>query len=336
MARFLLRRLALTVPVLFGVTFLTFMLVRIGGSDPTAYLAGPTASAAEIAALRAELGLDRPLLQQYLLYLGQLLSGDWGRSWNSANRVADDILSRLPASLELVLPAVLLGAAVAIPLGMAAASRPGGLLDHSLRAVSLIGFSAPSYVLGLLAIFFVFYAAGLAPPPLGRLDVALLPPPRVTGSPLIDGLIAGDGAVVRSAAAQMVLPVLCLAIVVAAPLMRHVRAVALEAFSSEPLFYARALGFPPSRLRRLALRHSLAPIITFLGSELAVLFAAVSLLELVFSWGGLGQYGLAAILQGDFAAVQGYVLTVALLGVVIFLVTDIAVLVLEPRARRAE
>ena len=156
----------------------------------------------------------------------------------------------------------------------------------------------------------------------------------MTGSTLLDSVIAGNWAAARSAAAQLVLPVFCFTLLATAPIIKHTRAIAIEVFGSDYMRFARASGFSRATQRRIALRNSLAPVLTFLGTEITSLLAAASLIEYIFSWGGLGQLGLNAILQGDFAVVQGYVLTLALFSVVVFLAVDLAVLVLEPRGHR--
>jgi peptide/nickel transport system permease protein len=154
----------------------------------------------------------------------------------------------------------------------------------------------------------------------------------VTGSYLIDGLLALNWQVAYSAAAQMVMPVICLAIVSAAPIIKQTRAIALEVMVSDPVRYGRACGLPPDAMRSLVLRNSAVPVVTFVGTEITGLVGTMSLIEYVFAWGGLGQYGLNAIISGDFTAVQGYVLALALFSVVVFLAIDIIVHLIEPRS----
>jgi peptide/nickel transport system permease protein len=330
--RFLLRRALLVVPLLLAVVFFTFMLVRIGGQDPVARIAGPTATQAEIEMIRAELGLDRPLLLQFATYIGRVARGDLGRSWISNRPVLSDIAERIPVTLELMLWGVALGALIAIPVGLHAASRPNRLFDQLSRGISLLGFSIPTYWLGLVMLFVFFYLLDWAPPGMGRLALILSPPPRVTGSYLLDGLFAADWEVARSAAAQLVLPVLSVAIVAAAPIIKQTRAIALEVSASDYVRYARAAGLPRRQIHRMVLRNSRTPIITYVGTELTGLVGTTALIEYVFAWGGLGQYGLNAIIAGDFVAIQGYVLTLALFSVIVFVVVDLAVMLLEPRA----
>jgi ABC-type dipeptide/oligopeptide/nickel transport system permease component len=331
-ARFLLRRLIVAVPVVLGILFVTFMLVRIGDQDPVAMLAGPMADAAMLARIRAELMLDQPLLSQFWAYLVRLAEGDLGQSWQGNAPVTHEIAAHLPGTLELVTLAVGLGTLIGVPIGLNAAERPNGWFDQVSRFGSLFGFSIPTYWLGLMAIFVFFYLLGWAPAPMGRISMLVTPPPPVTGSVLVDSLIAGNWETLRSAAAQLVLPVSCFTVVATAPIIKQTRAIAIEVMGSDYIRFARACGFPRAVVRRIALRAALVPVITFVGSEFTSLLAAASLIEFVFAWGGLGHWGLNAILLGDFAAVQGYVLTLALASVVIFLLVDLLVLILEPRA----
>jgi len=332
---FLLRRAVLLVPLLVAVSFLCFMLVRLGGQDPVAMLAGPTATPAELEMVRRNLALDQPVWTQFLVWLGKVLSGDLGRSWISNRPVLTELLDRAPATLELLLYGVGIGALVGIPVGLKAAQRPDGAFDQLSRFLSLLGFSTPTYWLGLMALFVFFYLLGWAPPGMGRINLMVEAPPRVTGSYFWDALLAGQWEAARSAGAQLVLPVLCIAVISAAPIVKQTRAIALEVLASDYVRYARAQGLPAGEVRRVVLRNSMVPIVTFVGTELAGLVGTTALIEYVFAWGGVGQFGLNAIIQGDFAVVQGYVLMLALFSVLVFLVVDVAVMLLEPRAVRA-
>lgn len=332
LSRFLLRRLLLVLPLLFIVVFVTFMLVRISGQDPVAMLAGPTATAQELELVRRQLGLDQPVWAQFAIYVGNVLGGDLGRSWLSNRPVLNDIIERIPVTLELLFWGVGLGALIGIPVGLLAAFRPDRTFDQMSRVLSLVGFSIPTYWLGLLMLFVFFYLLGWAPPGMGRISLMATPPPRITGSYLIDGLIAGDMEAAYSAATQLVLPVLCVAIISAAPIIKQTRAIALEVTASDYVRYARAAGLPHDEVRRLVLRNSRTPVMTFVGTEITGLVGTTSLIEYVFAWGGLGQYGLNAIIAGDFTVVQAYVLFLALFSVIVFIVVDVAVLLLDPRA----
>ncbi|NBB83056.1 MAG: ABC transporter permease subunit [Alphaproteobacteria bacterium] len=330
--RFLLRRMVMILPLLVGILFFTFMLVRIGGQDPVGLLAGPTATQAEIDMITRDLGLDQPLFVQFGYYLANVLQGDLGESWLSNREVVSDIAQRIPVTLELLLWGVGIGALIGIPVGLRAAFRPDGTFDQISRFLSLLGFSIPTYWLGLVMLFVFFYLLGWAPPGIGRIGLIVIPPEPITGSYLIDGLLQAEWEAARSAASHLILPVICVAIVAAAPIIKHTRAIALEVVASDTVRYARASGLPEAIVRKIVLRNSTVPVMTFVGTELTGLVGTVSLIEYVFAWGGLGQYGLNAIVAGDFAAVQGYVLVLALFSVVVFLIIDLLVVILEPRA----
>ncbi|MGE0315816.1 MAG: ABC transporter permease [Lautropia sp.] len=330
--RFVVVRLLVSVPVIIGIVFLTFMLIRIGGADPVALLAGPIADEPMLAAIRAQLQLDRPLLEQFLAYLTRLLQGDLGVSWQGGAPVLHEIRTLFPATLELVLLSVGLAALIGIPVGLRAAARPNGLFDQMTRFWSLAGFSIPTYWMGLMAILVFFYVLRWAPPPMGRIGMEVVAPDVVTGSTVLDSLISANWEALRSALAHLALPVACFTLLAAAPIIKHARAIAIDVMASDYVRYARANGFSRATVRRIALRNALGPILAFFGSELTSLLAAAALIEFIFSWGGLGQWGLNAILLGDFAVVQGYVLTLALFSVVVFMVIDLLILLLEPRS----
>ncbi len=332
--RFLLVRLLVAIPVVLGIVFFTFMLIRIGHQDPVNMLAGPMADAKMLEQIRRELDLDRPLFDQFMTYLGRLLRGDLGQSWQGGKPVLDEILAHLPITLELVVLAVGLGALIGIPIGLRAAFNPNGWFDQITRFGALTGFSIPTYWLGLMAIFVFFYLLRWAPPPMGRLGLEFVAPAMITGSTLLDSVLAGNWSAARSALQQLILPVACFTLVAAAPIIKQTRAIAIEIMGSDYIRQARASGLTHRTLRKIALRNALVPVTTFIGTEITSMLAAASLIEFIFAWGGLGQWGLNAILQGDFAVVQGYVLTLALASVVVFLVVDLAVLVLEPRTHR--
>jgi ABC-type dipeptide/oligopeptide/nickel transport system permease component len=329
---FVIRRLLLMIPLLLGIVFATFMLVRIGGQDAVGMLSGPMANEAEIEEVRRSLGLDRPIFEQFFVYVQNLLRGDLGKSWQSNEPVLDEILLRLPASIELLILALVTGTIIGVPTGLYAAYRPNRLFDQITRFGSLLGFSIPTYWFALVATFVFFFLLRWAAPPLGRIGMEVFPPPDITGSYFVDSLLTGNLAAASSAGHHLLLPAIVFSIIVSAPIIKQTRAIALEALGSDYVRYARACGYGPGLVRRIALRASFAPIVTFIGSETTTMLLAVSLIEFIFSWGGFGQWGLNAILFGDFAAVQGYVLVLATFSAFVFLFVDLLVLLFEPRS----
>lgn len=328
-----LRRLLGVVPILFGVVLVTFLLTRLLPGDPAVFFASsPTADAASIQAIRESLGLDQPLWRQFLIYLGGLARGELGLSIGTGQPVLTDLMQRLPASAELTLVAFLLAIAVALPLGIAAALRPGSLLDHACRLVSTAGVSLPTFVTGLLLIYVFYYQAGIAPEPIGRLDPFGTMPPTVTGFLLVDTLVAGDAEAFASALAQLILPSVTMAIFALAPLARMTRAAMLGALGSEFIRTARANGL---RWRTIvvtyALRNALLPIVTTLGMVFSYMLGANVLVERVFAWPGVGSYALDSLLALDYAPVQGFMLVMAFIFVMVNLLVDLAYAVIDPR-----
>ena len=296
------------------------------------YFAGPAADEKSIAEIRTALGLDRSLPEQLAIYVGDLLRGDLGRSLSTGQPVADDLARRLPASLELTLIALLLSCLVAIPLGVLAATRPGSVADHLCRVLVTAGVSLPTFFTGIVLVYVFYYLLGVAPSPLGRLDFAYLEPEHVTGFYLVDAALAGDGPTWRAALAQLVLPAATLALFTLAPLARMTRGAMLAALGADFVRTARAAGLGPRQVvYGYAFRNALLPVITTLGMVFSFVLGANVLVEKVFAWPGIGSYAVEALVVSDYAAVQGFVLTMALLFVALNLAIDLLYTFIDPR-----
>jgi peptide/nickel transport system permease protein len=331
-ARMILGRVAQAIPVVMGVVVISFLLTRALPGDPAAYFAGPAADAASIAEIRQALGLDKPLIQQFFIYVGDLMTGDLGTSLSTGQPVAMDLAARLPASLELTLVALMLSCVIAIPLGVLAATRPGSWIDHLCRVVVTAGVSMPTFFTGIVLIYVFYYLAGVAPAPLGRLDFIYLSPPQITGFYLIDAAIAGDWETWAGALKQLVLPAGTLALFTLAPIARMTRASMLQALSSDFIRTARAAGLGRRKiLYGYAFRNALLPVITTLGMVFSFTLGANVLVEKVFAWPGIGSYAVEALVVSDYAAVQGFVLAMALLFVALNLIIDIVYALIDPR-----
>src|SRR5207302_3938983 len=218
MLRMAAKRMLIAVPSLVGVVIVTFLLTRALPGDPAAYFAGPAATKEAIEQIRVKLGLDQPLHIQFVRYVGDLVRGDLGNSLTTGQPVAHEIKTRLPASAELTLLGLIVSMAIAVPLGILAATRPNSLVDHLCRVISTAGVSLPVFFTGLILIYVFYYLLGWAPAPLGRLDVFFSPPPHVTGFYLIDSLIAGEGEVFIASLKQLVLPAITLGLFALAPI----------------------------------------------------------------------------------------------------------------------
>src|SRR5438445_7754002 len=224
MLRMAAKRMLIAVPSLIGVVIVTFILTRALPGDPAAYFAGPAATKEAIEQIRVKLGLDKPLIVQFGRYVSDLARGDLGTSLTTGQPVATEIRNRLPASAELTLLGLIVSMAIAVPLGIVAATRPGSIIDHACRVISTAGVSLPVFFTGLILVYVFYYLLGWAPAPLGRLDVFFSPPPHVTGFYLIDSALAGDGKTCLASMKQLILPALTLAIFSLAPIARMTRA----------------------------------------------------------------------------------------------------------------
>lgn len=330
----ILYRLWQALPVVFGVIIITFILTRALPGDPAVYFAGPAADAKSIAEIRKSLGLDQPLPVQFWLYLESLAKGDLGQSLSTGQPVAADLARRLPASLELTFAALFLSTIIALPIGILAALNPGRWIDHLCRFLVTAGVSLPTFFTGLALLFFFYYLLGWAPSPIGRLDFAYIPPPHVTGFYVPDALMAGDIETARAAAAQLLLPAITLALFTLAPIARMTRAAMLQALSSDYIRTARAAGLSPRKIVNVyALQNALLPVITTLGMVFSFTLGANVLVEKVFAWPGIGSYAVEALVVSDYAAVQGFVLSMALLFVLLNLTVDVLYTLVDPRIR---
>jgi len=334
MLTMILKRLMMAIPSLIGVVIVTFLLTRALPGDPAAYFAGPAATPQAIQEIRVKLGLDKPLIVQFGHYVGDLAHGNLGTSLTTGQPVASELRNRLPASAELTLLGLIVSIIIAVPLGILAATKPNSLLDHACRIVATAGVSLPVFFTGLILVYVFYYQLGWAPAPLGRLDVFFTEPPHVTGFYLIDSLIARDPETFMAALKQLILPALTLAIFSLAPIARMTRASMLAVLSSDFVRTARASGLSAyTVIITYAFRNAMLPVITTLGMVFSFLLGANVLVEKVFAWPGIGSYAVEALLASDFAPVQGFVLTMAVMYVAINLMIDVLYGVIDPRVR---
>jgi len=301
---YLLKRLAGALGVVLGVALLTALLIHLVPGDPVELMLGESATAGDRAALRARLGLDRPLHQQLLGQLGRLARLDLGDSLYSRRPVSAVVAERLPATVELAVAALAVAAAVALPLGILAARHRGGLADSAAMGVALLGLSIPSFWLGPLLILLFSVVLGWTP---------------VSG---------------REGLASLVLPALTLGTGMAAVLARMLRSSLLETLSEDYVRTARAKGLSPAAvLRRHALRNAALPVVTVFGMQAGALFAGAVITETVFAWPGVGSLLVEAIQRRDFPVVQGCVLLISTTYVLVNAGTDLAYAWLDPRVR---
>ena len=330
---YVVRRILLLIPILLGMTLISFAVGRAIPTDPVVAAIGDQAAAHPdiVAAFRAKWGLNDPVPVQYLLYLKNLAQGDLGTSIYTHRPVLDDIRDYLPATIELATAAIIISACVSIPLGIFAAMVRGGVIDFLIRMLSLAGVAMPIFFLGLLSISVFYTWLGIAPEP-SRLSFLISPPPRVTGLLTVDSLIAGQFPTFLNALAHLVLPALVLATWSIGLIVRITRTSMLSVIHQDFLRTARARGARSFYvMRRHALRNALIPVLAVIGLSYGDLLSGSILIETMFSWAGIGRYVYAAATHADFPAIIGVALVIAAAYTIVNLAVDILQAGLDPR-----
>lgn len=331
MARYVLRRLLLALPALFGLVILTFVLSRVVPGDPAATLAGDGATPAQIAEIRDQYGLDRPIAEQAAIHVRQVLTGDFGRSIFSGRPVIEEIGQRLPATLELTFAALFLATALGVPLGLLAALNHNGPVDHLVRLLSVGGLAIASFWLAIM--LQLVFSMDLDLLPLrGRVDVATGLPPRVTGFVLLDSLVAGRPDMFADALRHLALPAITLSLPGLATIARFTRSGVLETLQKDFVLYARAAGYGPVRLAAIyVLRNAVTLVVTQVGLLFGALISGAVAVEAIFDWPGLGTYAVQAILSADYKALLAVTLVVGVVYAVVNVAVDVAQAVIDPR-----
>ncbi len=333
MTRYILRRLALLPPVLLGVSLLLFVLTHVVPADPAKLAAGEHAGPEQVAAVRKAFGLDRPLPEQYLIYLVHLVHGDFGTSMRTNSSVLDDLRTYFPATIELTTSAMLVTVLLGVPLGMIGAIGRGGPSDLIAQFASLAGLSFPIFVFGILMqLIFSRWLDWL--PLASRLATGELPPSRITGMFVVDSLLAGNGATLQSALLHLVLPTVTLALASLAPAARMTRSMMLEILAQDYVRTAWAKGMSPVRVYlRHGLRNALIPVLTILALQVSALLGGVFIVELIFAWPGLGLYSVESIISLDYSPIMGTALLLTVIYVAVGLAVDVLYAVFDPRIR---
>jgi peptide/nickel transport system permease protein len=332
-AGYLTRRTIASIVAVLGALCLVFFISHVLPGNPVVSRA-TSASTQTILQIEDQLGLHRPLGTQFVDYFSGLAHGDLGDSYVTGRSVASDLAQRAPASLELAFYATLLALLVAVPLGVYAAVHRGRTVDRTARAVSSIAVSMPAFWLALLLIYVFYFRLNIGAAPLGRLDATVTPPPKVTGFFTVDSLLHGQFDTFVNAAWHLMLPSITLAIVVIAPLVRITRATMLEVLSQPFITCGRALGLSERQVvLRDALRNSLVSVLTVAGLVFGFLVSGSVLVEQIFAWPGIGQYAYTALANNDIAAIEGFVLVVAVVYVTVNWLVDVLYGVIDPRVR---
>jgi ABC-type dipeptide/oligopeptide/nickel transport system permease component len=325
------RRLAVVPFTLLGLVTLTFVIMRVLPQDQAALRLGSGATPEAVAQLHHELGLDRPILSQYVDYLGKALHGDLGTSYRTSDSVTHDLIQRFPATLELIGYSLFLALAIALPAAVFLALRPQSRLNRIARLYGLVAGGLPDFWISLLLIYFLYFRLHIAPAPLGRLPIETLPPERITGLLTVDSVISGHPGTALAALKQLALPVFALAFVSGGAFFKMFLASMRETVSSPYVSHARALGVPSRLLLWPIVRAAFPSTLTLVSVQATFLLGGAVLVESLFAWDGLGRYAVDAITGADFAAVQGFVLIAGAFTVVVYLVSDVLHAALDPR-----
>jgi peptide/nickel transport system permease protein len=333
MTTYIARRFFTLLLVLFGMSLLTFTITRLIPSDPARAAAGMDADLATLEAVRHDLGLDRPLPEQYIRYVTGVLRGDLGMSSMNRQPVMNDIKQFLPASIELAVVSILICVPVGVALGIVTALKAGGLTDAVTRVFAIFGVSMPVFWLALL-FQLIFYRELRWFPAAGRLGPLFSPPPPVTNLYLVDTLLSQNWEAFKSAVQHIVLPAFTLAVANIAVITRMTRSSLMEVMGQDYIRTARAKGVAEWLIiSRHALKNAMVPVVTTIGLQLGALIAWVFLVETIFSWPGIGSYTVRAIMDADFNAVMGVTLITSFIYVAINLAVDISYVILDPRIK---
>ena len=330
---YLLRRLVGFAAVMVGISIITFGISHLVPTDPAIVALGDHATDEQIDAFREKYGLNKPVAEQYWIYVTNLIQGDLGISLRTRRPVSADLRDFFPATFELSLTALVLSILIGVPAGVVSATARNRLPDHIVRIVSLIGGSVPIFWLGLILIGFFYGRLGWLPGG-ARIDKFIPPPPLITGLFTVDSLLAGDYEAFWSSVHHLLLPALALGYFSTAIIARMMRSSMLEVLHQQYVLSAQARGFRQGRVVwRHAARNALIPAVTTIGVTFGSLLSGAVLTETIFSWPGLGRYATNSAINLDFPAVMGVTLLAALVYTVANLVVDVGYHWLDPRIR---
>ena len=333
MGKFILRRLLLLFPILLGLTLLLFLFIRALPGDPAGAILGERATPEALARVREALGLNKPLIEQYLAYVAGIARLDLGHSFITNRDVTDDFLQRFPATIELTLAAMTFAIAIGIPLGMYTAKRHGTWSDSAGSIASLIGISIPIFFLGLM-LKFLFAIQWPILPDSGRIDLITYDIPRVTNFMTVDTLLAGRLDAFVDSLRHLILPAIALGTIPLAIIMRITRASVIDVMNEDYVRTANAKGLSGRIVdNRHILRNALLPVITVIGLQLGLLLGGAILTETIFGWGGVGKWIFDAVVNNDYQVIQSGVLLLAFIFILVNLAVDVSYAYLNPRIR---
>ena len=333
MLKFFLGRLLVLIPTFIGVSIIAFAFIRLLPGDPVMLLSGERVmDPARHAQIMHELGMDRPMIVQYLSYIGGILTGDFGTSIVTKQPIIKQFFALFPATLELSLCAIIIAIVLGIPAGVFAAIKRGSFFDQSVMGAALVGYSMPIFWWGLLLII-LFSGILRWTPVSGRIDLLYFFP-SVTGFMLIDSLLSGQKGAFTSALSHLILPAIVLGTIPLAVIARQTRSAMLEVLSEDYVRTARAKGLSPFRVVGIhALRNAMIPVITTIGLQVGVMLAGAILTETIFSWPGIGKWMVDSVFKRDYPVIQGGLLLIAAIIMIVNLIVDLLYGLVNPRIR---
>jgi dipeptide transport system permease protein len=333
MFKFFIGRLLVLIPTFLGVSIIAFSFIRLLPGDPVMLLSGERVmDPARHAQILHELGMDRPIVMQYLSYIGGILTGDFGTSIVTKKPIVEQFFTLFPATLELSLCAIIFAILLGIPAGVFAAIKRGSFFDQSVMGAALVGYSMPIFWWGLLLII-LFSGILRWTPVSGRIDLLYFFPP-VTGFMLIDSLLSGQKGAFTSALSHLILPTIVLGTIPLAVIARQTRSAMLEVLSEDYVRTARAKGLSPLRVVGIhALRNAMIPVITTIGLQIGVMLAGAILTETIFSWPGIGKWMVDSVFKRDYPVIQGGLLLIAAIIMIVNLIVDLLYGLVNPRIR---
>jgi len=333
MLKFFFGRLLILIPTFIGVSIIAFAFIRLLPGDPVMLMSGERVmDPTRHAQIMHELGMDRPLVMQYLSYIGGILHGDFGTSIVTKRPIIQQFFALFPATLELSVCAIIFAIVLGIPAGVFAAIKRGSFFDQSVMGAALVGYSMPIFWWGLLLII-LFSGILRWTPVSGRIDLLYFFPP-VTGFMLIDSLLSGQKGAFTSAVSHLILPAIVLGTIPLAVIARQTRSAMLEVLSEDYVRTARAKGLSPFRVVGIhALRNAMIPVITTIGLQVGVMLAGAILTESIFSWPGIGKWMVDSVFKRDYPVIQGGLLLIAAIIMIVNLLVDLAYGLVNPRIR---
>ncbi len=332
---YLIRRLLLMIPMLIGVTLLVFITTHLVPTNPILVIVGEKGmdNPKVVQAATEKWGLDKPLAEQYFIYLKNLASGDFGVSFKTKRPVGADLMEFLPATIELAIGSMIFAILIGLPLGILAAIKRGSWLDHLSRLVSLLGASMPPFWSGLIVLFLFYYKLPIFPGP-GRLDSRITMPEPITGLLVFDSLITGNWPIFWNALHHLVLPSIVLGWFTLALICRITRSAMIEVMSMDYIRTARGKGLAEKMvIFRHAIQNALIPVVTVMGLAFASELSGAIMTETIFAWPGIGRYAVQSAVNLDYPALMGVTLLIAFIYMLANLVVDVTYGLIDPRIR---